>query len=301
MPYPLPAGWPLTWSRPASAGAQVAWSVVAVASTAALAMTLVAGNITLGLVIAVPLLFLTATLGVVGERTGGQSAEPDFLNAVVLSRAVAPPPDSWVHLFRDGGVGVRTAVWFSATGGIGTVAFVWMGVEAVASGAGILLLLLVPLLLGALVFVLAGGLAVVSVARHRSFARIPMGFSLGRSGVTQHFLDDTTFVPWDDIRAVRADTAAPDARTGYAAALVHVDTAAAQDVLTSDLADAKQHPFLLYTALRHYAEHPADRAELSTTFGQRRMVAWRDAIVAAAKASGTAVPRPMMLRGLRRP
>jgi hypothetical protein len=211
-------------------------------------------------------LFAAVGLGVgVGfERTGGETGLPHLLNAVVLSTAEVRPPDSWIHFFRERGPGRWMTAFFAATGWLSSVLLVWLSLIVIGRGGSelIVLIVLVPILLAA-------------------FGRRPIGISLGRHGVIRYYLDGVDVWPWESIARVRAEVQAVDQNTGdFDPLLVLVPTPDAADLTESSfsLGSHQAHPWLIYSAVRFWAEHPEHRDELSTTFAHQRIRSWRDAI-----------------------
>lgn len=87
----------------------------------------------------------------------------------------------------------------------------------------------------------------------------------------------TTLNVWLAVMAV-----AQDKQTGSFAPMLHIDTVDREDALVLDLGQFVVHGRLIYCAVRFWAADPRLRAELSTTFAQRRMERWRDAMLAPA-------------------
>lgn len=174
---------------------------------------------------------------------------------------------------------------------------VWLAVLSVGGGAGWLLLLVVPLLLGALVVALAGVIGIVLRWRHLSFGRRPIGVSVGRFGIVRYYLDGADEWAWHDIAAVTAKASGVDPKTGDFIPLVVVHLKAGPEHRREqelNLSGYEAHAWLIYTALRFWTERPWLRDELSTTFAQQRIAAWREAMDAAA--IGT-TPQRAPLRG----
>ncbi|MFK4789329.1 hypothetical protein [Microbacterium sp. ZW T5_56] len=100
-------------------------------------------------------------------------------------------------------------------------------------------------------------------AKNSSFGRLPVGLTLGRSGITRHPVAGATFVRWEHITAVEV---APHAR-------VRICRGDAEPLeFTAGMFD--EHAGLIYNAIRLYAEQPPLRAELSTAEAQRRFESW---------------------------
>ncbi|NLG63712.1 MAG: hypothetical protein GX539_15860 [Candidatus Cloacimonetes bacterium] len=274
LPYPLPEGWRVgdprrtSWARAIWGGVlallfAVAAVVVLILDEPGWALALIACAAAAGLAVAI--LF---------DRNGGERGRPEFINAVTLTRAMVAPKDSWIHFFRDDEPTTWMSTWFAGVGAAVAALSVWAGVASFG-GRGWLLFFALPLLVGALVVLLAGIVALVSIWRHASFGRRPIGLSLGRHGVERYYLDDQSHIAWEDIRAVRASVQAIEDSTGDFSPTVHIDTHAQENALELPIGGYHAHSWLIYTAVRFWAEHPEDREELSRTFGQRRMLGWR--------------------------
>nr|WP_157127061.1 hypothetical protein [Cnuibacter physcomitrellae] len=302
-PYALPDQWRTTAVKPVRVWLAVLWAIVALVFAVLAAAAVLKGDVWGGLIFT--LLFAAVGLGVgVGyEHAGDERGMPVLLNAITLTRARVRPPDSWVHFFREAPPGRWLTICFAATGTFCSVALGWLSVVAVVSGGGWILLLLVPLLLGALVVALAGWIAVVQRWRHASFGRRPIGLSVGRHGVIRWFLDDLVDVwPWESIAAVRAQASAVDKTNGdFMPGIVLVPVPGAPDPTDPDdtlvereydLTGYQSHAWLIYSAVRFWHEHPELRHELSTTHAQRRIAQWRDAIAAIAAAPPPPPPPP---------
>jgi len=282
LPYPLPEHWRLAAVRPTRWWWTVFWSALALANVVAAFVALGRADAVAALVYTVIFAAIGLGVAVAFERAGDEDALPEMLNAVVLSRAQTPPPDSWVHFFREARLRRWVTTWFALVGLVASVVFSWCAVLAVGKGGAWpwLLLLVVPLLLGALVIALVGVIAIIHRYRHASFGRRPIGLSLGRSGVIRYYLDDADEWPWDRIAHVRPEAVAVDVSTGDATprlVVVFFDG----DEYVYDLSGVQAHAWLVYTAVRFWAEHPAHRDELSTTRAQQRMEAWARAMRAA--------------------
>ena len=295
LPYPLPDAWQMTAAKPLRPWAAGLWMLAATAVAAGAVAQLLRGDFVAGTILAVVAACVAMVVGVTVKYAGGERGMPRFINAVVLSTARVRPPDSWIHFFRSALPEPRLILGFTAAGLFGSTAFAWASVLAVAAGgdAPLMLLALVPLLLGALVVGLTGVISAVIRWRHSSFGRRHVGLSIGRHGVSRYHLGDVGTWSWDSITEVRAMVSAVDASDGRFVPGVVVAHAEDEDGLhehTFHLVDYEAHAWLIYTALRFWAEHPEHRSELSATFGQQRMESWRDAMIATAAAPVTPAP-----------
>jgi len=230
-----------------------------------------------------------AGLGVSYQREGTNRGMPHLINAVVLTRARVRPPDSWVHFFREAGPSRWLTTCFAATGILMSTSLVWTFVAVLGEGGAALLwlLLVVPLLLAALVLALAGAIALVQFVRHASFGHRHIGISIGRHGLVRYYLDEVDVWPWENIIRVEALGRALDAQTeDFSAHIVLVANSLPADVTENkySIDGYQSHPWLIYTAVRFWAEHPELRSELGTTFAQRRIDGWSEQMVPGERA-----------------
>lgn len=288
LPYPLPEAWKLNDTQLVRRWPAVLWGFI----VAGLAISMVAanleGDVGGGIIRATLVGAVGAGLGVSYQRSGSEQGLPLLLNAVVLSRATVRPPDSWIHFFRETGPSRWLTAWFSIAGILSSIGLGWASISAVQAGIGLLLLVTIPLLLGALILVLTGGIAIVQVVRHASFGRRPIGISLGRHGLIRYYLDSVDVWPWESIAAIKATGKVIDKENDdFTANLVIVPVEQPEDVTLNEYEvwGYQSHAWLIYTAARFWAEHPEHRDELGTTFGQQRIEAWRDEMVTTAGSS----------------
>lgn len=284
LPYPLPEGWTVHPGRLVRRWPAWFWSAVALALVLAAGQAVLAGSIGWGILFTALFGAVGAGLGVAYERAGSERGLPRFINAVVLTRAVSRPPDSWIHFFRESGPSRWLTFWFAATGWLALASFVWLTVLVARVGGAALwwLALIIPLGLGALVLATAGTIAVAQRIRHSSFGRRPIGLSIGRSGVVWYYLDDVDIWPWEAIHAVRPSATVFDKAAGDFSAAIEIRSVQKPADVSQDeyiLDRFESHAWLIYTAVRFWAEHPELRSELSTTFAQRRIESWRDAML----------------------
>jgi len=296
LPYPRPQAWELHDTQLVRRWPAVLWAVIAAGFGVAMVVANVEGDVAGGIIRATLAGAVGAGVGVSYSRSGSEQGLPLLLNAVVLSRATVRPPDSWIHFFRDAGPSRWMTACFALAGVLSSTGLLWASVSAVQAGVGLILLLTIPLLLAALVLALAGGIAIVQVVRHASFGRRPIGISLGRHGLIRYYLDDVDVWPWESISRIEAVGKTIDKDNGdFTANLVIVPIEQPDDVTDTTYAiwGYQSHAWLIYTAARFWAEHPELRTELGTTYGQRRIEAWRDEM----RATRAVSPQPT--RGIR--
>jgi len=283
LPYPLPDKWRLKAAKKLRRWHAALWTVVGAVFVWLAFASLLGGDFGLGILFTIVFAIIGLAMGVGFERTGAESGLPHLLNAVVLSDASERPPDSWIHFFRERGPGLWLTVCFAAVGLLGSVALGWAVVLSIAQGGGgpWSLVLTIPLLLGALVVALAGVIAIVLRWRHASFGRRPIGVSVARQGVVRYYLDGADLFPWEKIREVRPTVGAVDKSTGDFTPGIEIvldESEPGPHERHYDIGGYESHAWLIYTAVRFWAEHPALREELSTTRAQKRITAWRDAM-----------------------
>lgn len=282
LPYPLPPAWKmqpaLTRRWPA-----LIWAAIAVALGATAIGANVAGDFGSGILQGALAGAVGAGVGVSYQRSGGERGVPLLLNAVVLSRARVRPPDSWIHFFHEAGPSKWLTAWFLCAGLVSSLSLGWSAVLVVNVGMAGLLWLVIPLLLGALILVFTGVVGLVQVVRNSTFSHRHVGLSLGRHGLIRYYLDDVDVWPWESIKRVKATGKTIDPTDGdFTAKIELVPTERPQDVLYDnyEITGYKSHAWLIYTAVRFWAEHPELREELGTTYAQRRIEGWRDEMVA---------------------
>ncbi|MCE4026006.1 hypothetical protein LXM50_08475 [Microbacterium sp. Au-Mic1] len=271
IPYPLPRNWRDRGMGPLPVTAMVIMAAVAAGLLTFGALHALGGDV-LGAILAT--VFYGALMaGFSVAREGGRRRirGPVLMNAVTLTRADSAPPDSWVHFFREG-LASWALGWGLLLGGAGSVVLLAMaGIRAVAIDAGGWLLLIVPLGLCAGILVLCGVIALIIAFRSASFARIPIGLSIGRSGVSRYYLDAIESVRWEDIRSIAAVAREEDDTEGSRSVLIERE---GRDPWRIGVDEYPTPPWVIYAALRFWLEHPADRGELSSTFAQRRIQEW---------------------------
>lgn len=286
LPYPQPEAWRVHSAQLVRRWPAFVWAGVAVVLGALALAANVRGDIGGGILFASLFGGVGAALGVSYQRSGTERGLPHLINANVLTRATVMPPDSWIHFFREATLGVWLTVWWVTTGTITSASFIWTTVSIAREGGATLglLALVIPLGLGALVLALAGWIAVAQLVRHGSFGQRPIGISLGRSGVIRYYMDGVDVWSWDDIASVSGTGHMIDKDTQDFTAMLEIEKSAHSVDVTLDEYDItgyQSHPWLIYTAVRFWAEHPELRHELSTTYAQRRIEGWRNEMRAA--------------------
>jgi len=274
LPYPLPRNWQDRGMGPLPVTAITIMTVVAAGLLAFGVLRALGGDV-LGTVLA-SVFYGALMAGVSVSREGGRRRirGPVLMNAVTLTRADSAPPDSWVHFFREG-LASWTLGWALLLGGVGSaVLLVMAGVRAIAVDAGGWLLLVVPLGLCAAILVLCGAIALIIAFRSASFARIPIGLSIGRSGISRYYVDTIESVRWEDIRAITAVAREDSDTEGSRSVLIERE---GEDPWRIGVDEYPTPPWVICCALRFWLEHPANRSELSSTFAQRRLEQWCDA------------------------
>lgn len=270
-PYPLPRNWQERGLPPLSMTAVALMVVVAAGLLAIGVLRALVGDALATAFWAVCFGALMAGISVARDGAPRRIAPPVMMNAVALTRAQQAPPDSWVHFFREG-----LGTWWLgvplALGGIGSGAMLTIaGVRTVADGRGGWLALIAPLGAAALAMLGLGVIALVIRYRAASFGRIPIGLSIGRSGIARYYLDAIETVGWDDIVSVEAMER--EERQTEGARRVRI-ARRGEEPWTLGVDEYSTPPGVIYAALRYWHEHPAAREELGTTFGQRRIERW---------------------------
>jgi hypothetical protein len=282
LPYPPLDAWRVHATRPVRRWPAVFWAVIATGLAIAMVAANLRGDVGGGILQAVLFGALTTLLSVTYQQAGSERGLPHFINAVVLTRAVVQPRDSWIHFFREQGPSRWFTTCIAVAGLLAAPSLLWTAITAVSLDAGLWLLVIVPLLLIAVFLAFVGVLAIAKYVRFATFGQRPIGISLGRHGLTRYYLDGVDEWPWESIARVEAQGATLDAEGDFTADLVIVATERPEGITYDkyDIATYESHAWLIYTAARFWAEHPEHRTELGTTFAQRRIEGWRDAIVA---------------------
>lgn len=315
LPYPLPEGWGM---RPSVRGNWITlifWSAVAGGFLYffILAFPTTGWGLTIWLLI--PAVIALCIAGLQLDRAGGQQEAPTLINGVVLMEGTTRITDDWVHFFRRHPEAVIGYVLWFLAGAIGVLGSLALLVSTMIRDDGYGY--------GAFVF---GALSLVLVrtgfeglwhsVRDRSFAQIPLGLTLSRNAVSIRELEAFNVFEWSKIRAIETRntntvsvkagqlTGEKGADPGYKrplrrhyASILIIDRGDDKPFNESLDAFAEQ-PWLIYTTLMFYWQHPELRHELGTTFAQKRMEAWNAEIlqqdrVRARKTHPHADPNPV--------
>ncbi|WZH36846.1 MAG: hypothetical protein PIR02_19185 [Microbacterium enclense] len=289
-PYPLPRAWRTTPARPRSITATTLLGATCVLLAVGLWVALAADQALIAIVFVLFLLALSVGMAVGGDRSGGERARPELINALALTRAETQPIDSWVYFFRQRTPTLTSALWLIAGGGVSVIASGVLIARSLQVGGTALLALigLVPLALAAAVVVLAGSNTVGVRSRARWFARRPRGLAVGRSGVTLYSLDAVTFDTtwsWDEIVEIEPE-AIITARGGNVTPRLRlgIRSPGATEVERFDVpvSELEAHAWLVYSTLRFWSEHPDLRDDLDTSRAQERMEHWMTALAPTA-------------------
>lgn len=280
VPYPLPEKWQLTAARPTRWWWVVLWCAVGGAAAAFALFGLVQGDPVRGFVGTLCFGVIGTVLGVTYIRYGGERGMPQLLNAVVLTRALVRPPDSWVHFFREAGPGHWLTVSFTSVGLCASAGFAWVATLVIRDGGDAVgtLFVTVPLFLAFLIIAAAGIAATILQWRHASFGRRQSGLSIGRDGVIHYNLDTVQVWPWESIAQVRAVAEGVVPEAGDFIPKVAIARRDGAEEIELHLGGHHAHAWLIYSALRFWHEHPEARRELSTSAAQRRMRNWHHAM-----------------------
>lgn len=226
----------------------------------------------------VSLVVLGAGASLLGLRQPFGRKAPEFVDSVALTNAESMPPDSWVHFIRQRRAGLLTllALWsFAVMLAVLVVAAVLAGIDGR------------PQALLGLVILLPAAAAMVTIAVHQSmgefrlgsFGRRPVGLTVGRSGVALIRGGVPLYAPWSAIASIAALSMGGSSRSAPPMPMIELRLRGQEtEVLTLTPAGTDVHPWVVLAALSHYLDHPADRAELGTTFAQRRLESWSAAI-----------------------
>lgn len=258
----------------------VLWLGIALGLATFAAVGFLQGDIGRGFVCTLLFGVIGVVLGVTYVRYGGERGMPQLLNAVVLTRALVRPPDSWIHFFREAGPGHWLTVSFTSVGALASAGCAWAAILVIVQGGdGVgTLFVIVPLFLVFLVIAAAGVAAMVLQWRAGKFGHRQSGLSVGRHGVIRYHLDNLDVWTWESIEQVRALTVGAVAETGDFIPKVALVRRAGEEEVELHLGGHHAHPWLIYLAMRFWHEHPEFRHELSTGAAQKRMQQWHDAI-----------------------
>lgn len=208
-----------------------------------------------------------------------------FINAIVMTRAVRPPADSWVHLAPT-----QRLTAFTVT------AFAWFSLGATAvfvAGVG-QLVAVIPKQnedAGSIELVIAGVLALAAAvvgwwitwlmysrnARSETVGRRLSGLALGRNGVAVHVPGRDLEVPWTSITSVESKVLdlSRDSSVPMIVVTYREDEGRPDGVQYVPIDSLDVPPDAAFTALRWYWSNPAARTELGRVDARRRLEAWR--------------------------
>jgi hypothetical protein len=274
----IPVSWPQRWGP--SRRSRPLFIVIGGAATALVFAAMIPAAAREGAAVLAPvsLVVLGAGASLLGLRQPFGKKAPEFVDSVALTNAESMPPDSWVHFIRQRRAGLLTtlALWsFAVVPAVLVVAAILIG----TSGRPQALLGLVIALPAAVVMVWTAVHQSIAEFRLGSFGRRPVGLTIGRSGIAMIRVGDPLYVPWGSVVSVTALLMGGHRRYTPPLPLIEVRLRGEEtEVLTLTPAGTDVHPWVVLAALSHYLDHPADRAELGTTFGQRRLERWSAAI-----------------------
>lgn len=217
--------------------------------------------------------------------SGVASAKPLVLRgAVFMTRAVTPPPDSWVHFAKLRGVPWEWIGTFTIFGTLSAAAAAWLAWGPREDGldwTGTAILAGVAILcsVGALFFLGAAAMSLVTQAKSSGWPRL-QGLTLGEHGVAFRLLGESRDIRWEDISLIEATFTQAHRTSGPPLPVLRIVWAHGERSFSTRVLDAS--PVVLFTALRFYLEHADQRAELGTTVAQARMDAWLAEVGAAA-------------------
>lgn len=282
-----PVEWPEQWTQPPRVSRAVFGRVVGAVFVAVLAAVvlwrLLSGRPEALVGDAIVAGFALLAFGVAQPRR--PRGEPEFVNAVVLTRAAQQPPDSWVHLVRDRGASAVLITGIFVLGGAFAAAGVRGLVDVVAEG----LTEIMPVV-GLSIALLAGaGLIVVAIvlwrgrARNASFGRAPAGLALGPEGIVAAGPGAEGFVPWARFRSIRAERR-ESGRSGASRWIVLTDDAGTETSVSADAVIV--HPWALWAMLHSGVHNPDWRARLGTGSAHDELRAWSRGALSADPAPG---------------
>lgn len=202
-----------------------------------------------------------------------------LVNAVTLTEALAAPPDSWVHFFRERRRSIGVLVLMFLIGAVFSCVGVltWIiqpadsvvVVRTVGTAAG---------LLGVL-FIATGWRGLVGRKRLGSFGERPLGFALGESALMLVTVTGVAYVPWTDILAVEATQADRDSKDDDHPGVMWLNLTvrradgSSTPVMLAPMT-SEVHPWVTYAAIAMAAANPEFRARLGTSRAQAELDAW---------------------------
>lgn len=212
-----------------------------------------------------------------------------FINAVVLTEAEAPPADSWVHLVRFRRANAGAVIIIFAIG-LGLLAITAVGVHHVLTTSenpeGLWRLVPAALLGGLGVPMTVAGVRVLLMnTRTTSVGTRPVGVAVGESGIMLNLPGLDAEIPWAAVDSIKAGVIT----VGRGRRVFGRDRRAEHEIQTIDIrARGKLHcltlaslatpPLLAYSALKFYLDNPSLRDELGTTVAQTRFDEWHAAL-----------------------
>lgn len=277
---PLPVAWPRRWGPSARRRPRIVIVGGILMLGASLLMLPGAGDTAMAALAPMAFAVLGAAALALGLREPLGRRSPEFIDSVALTAAKEQPPDSWVHFLRLRRVGIAVLLVFWGIALI-LVAVVPVAILVALDGrASALLSLVIVVPLGAL-FLIAAVRSTIAQHRLGSFGRRALGLTFGPSGIALIRIGDPLYIPWDAITAIEPGTLTSRSRREPPVPLIELrlDTALIPDddapkTLTLTPAGLHVHPWVTWAALNHYRRSTEARAELGTTFGQRRLEAW---------------------------
>lgn len=287
LPYPIPDRWQRRTQL--FGGIKGMWGLLALFVALAVASVFIipveTTRVGLALATGVGLSGMLASFGL--DRFDGQVEPPKMINAVTLTKADHQVPDSWVHFFREKSVTLWASFIQLVTALVTIALLVWLIILMGERDEGFMMW--IPIVMGVVsVVYLAVTLANIwHRVRDSSFGRIPIGVTLGQHGIARRYLADISYVSWEQVHVVKAQ-ARLKADDGSASEVVQVTHDGETVPLEVWLNDFESQPWLIYSALRFYAENPEARRELSNTGAQKRMESWnKQMLTERAAASGS--------------
>jgi len=275
VPFSVPDGWANGRTAPRIKFALIVFGALSVLSLVTIVRS---GNWSSGLFGAVAFGAFAFIAWALGQNGITSLKAMRIANAVVMTKAVTPPPDDWVHFvkFRPvpwpmvatfavlGGGCIAVAAWMAQFGADGygeePTAAIAIWVMGAATGA-----------LG-LFFVVGAIRSIITQTKGTGWPRLH-GFTLGEHGIANRLVaGESSEFTWEQITGIAATFVTSGGARHAPIPVLQIETGETSRSYNVRIFDAS--PVLTHTALQFYWRNPELRHELGTTSGTKRMAEW---------------------------
>lgn len=281
VPFSVPNGWAGTTARRRFNAALVIFSVLSGLTF----ITIITGDnwkTSLGGGIAFALLaFMSWAMTNSGRAS---SKPPRIASAVVMTRAITPPPDDWVHFVKFRPVPWSLVATFAilGLGCLGAGAFIAQSAALPSNASDSLIIW--AMAAGAaglgLFFVVAAIRSIITQAKGTGWPRLH-GLTLGEHGIAYRLVGgESTEIAWEEITGIAATFVTRGGARHSPIPVLHIESLKGNRDYNVRILDAS--PIVTHAALQFYWRNAELRHELGTTSATERMAAWLAAIAPAA-------------------